>query len=263
MSFSELTVLCMLRIGLHDDAILVRLGVDGGDDALPEGIVECVVDRRGGDAESGGGVAIDLDLRGQTLVQIVGGDVAQLRRAAATAPAASAPTAAASALLAAPSTNWYCARLTVDSMVRSCTGCRYSAMPGTPRAVCAQSRHDALDVVAALVLGLEVDQHAAVVERGVGAVDADERGQAHHVRIASDRGRECLLALDHGVEGHGRRCLGHALQQAGVLHAGRSPSGSRCTAAPSAPACRRRPTVSGADARAPTSSAWSYLAMSC
>ena len=40
-----------------------------------------------------------------------------------------------------------------------------------------------LDVGAALVVRLQVDQEAAAVERGVGAVDADERGQAVDVGI--------------------------------------------------------------------------------
>ena len=32
---------------------------------------------------------------------------------------------------ASSSTNWYCVRLTDASMVRSCTGCMNSEMPGT------------------------------------------------------------------------------------------------------------------------------------
>ena len=40
------------RIGLQDHAVLVRLGVDGRDDALAERVVQRVVDRRRRDAEA-------------------------------------------------------------------------------------------------------------------------------------------------------------------------------------------------------------------
>ena len=51
-----------------------------------------------------------------------------------------------------------------------------------------------------LVLGLEIDQEAAAVEGVVGAVHADEGGQAGDVRILQDLGGQLLLALGHGVE---------------------------------------------------------------
>ena len=44
---------------LHDHVVLVELGEDGGDLALAEGVVERVVDVGHGDAEAGGGVAVD------------------------------------------------------------------------------------------------------------------------------------------------------------------------------------------------------------
>ena len=45
--------------------------------------------------------------------------------------------------------------------------------------------------------GLQIDQEPAVVERGVGAVDADERRERRHVRVLQDRVGERRLALGH------------------------------------------------------------------
>ena len=81
MSFSESTDALQLRIGLHDHAVFVRLRVDGGDDALAEGVIQRVVDGGGGDAEARRGVAIDVDLRRQAGVGEIGRDIGELRRA--------------------------------------------------------------------------------------------------------------------------------------------------------------------------------------
>ena len=62
-----------------------------------------------------------------------------------------------------------------------------------------------------------IDQQAAGVERGIGAVDADKRRQAVHVRILQDHIGQLLLPVDHRGE-RNRRCgLGRALQDAGIL----------------------------------------------
>ncbi len=45
----------------HDHPVLVGLGVDGRNDPLPKRIVERVVDGGRGDAETGGGNAVDVD----------------------------------------------------------------------------------------------------------------------------------------------------------------------------------------------------------
>ena len=58
-------------------------------------------------------------------------------------------------------------------------------MPGTAWASCGQPVHDRADAVA-VALGLQVDQEAAAVERGVGAVHADEGGQAGDIRVLQD-----------------------------------------------------------------------------
>ena len=61
MSDNDCSEVCRRRIGFQDHAVLVRVGEDGGDDALAVGIVERIVDRRRRDAETGGLVAVDFD----------------------------------------------------------------------------------------------------------------------------------------------------------------------------------------------------------
>ena len=49
------------------------------------------------------------------------------------------------------------------------------------------------DVGFAPIVRFQVDQDTAAVERRVGAVDADERGQAFDIRILEDCARQRLL----------------------------------------------------------------------
>jgi hypothetical protein len=81
-----------------------------------------------------------------------------------------------------------------------------------------QSPDDVARARVALGLGLQVDQHAAAVERRVAAVDADERREARHRRIGEHDVGQRLLALGHRREGHCLRRLRNALDRAGVLH---------------------------------------------
>ena len=65
---------------------------------------------------------------------------------------------------------------------------------------------------------LQVDQHAAAVERRVRAVDADERRQARHGRIFEHDVGQRLLPLRHRRERDRLRRLRDALDGARVLH---------------------------------------------
>ncbi|MNK83010.1 hypothetical protein D3C87_1028030 [compost metagenome] len=67
-------------------------------------------------------------------------------------------------------------------------------------------------------MGLEVDQQAAAVERGVIAVDTDVGRQALHRRILQNDFRQFLLTLAHRGEGDRLRRFGDALNHPGVLH---------------------------------------------
>ena len=63
---------------LEDDVVLVEGLVGGGDLGLAEGVGEGVVDGEGGDAEAGGGVAVDDEVGFEAVVLLVGGDVFEL-----------------------------------------------------------------------------------------------------------------------------------------------------------------------------------------
>ncbi len=56
-----------LGVSLQDDPVLVGLGEDGRDDPLAEGVVQGVIDRRGGHAHPCGGIPVDLHEGRQTL----------------------------------------------------------------------------------------------------------------------------------------------------------------------------------------------------
>ena len=60
-------ILLIARLQLEDDVMLIELGEDGRDLALPERIVDGVVDRLGGDAETSENVAVYLGLLTQTI----------------------------------------------------------------------------------------------------------------------------------------------------------------------------------------------------
>ena len=65
---------------------------------------------------------------------------------------------------------------------------------------------------------LQIDEHPAAVEGGIGAVHPDEGGEAGHGRVFEDFPGQGLLALRHGGKGDGLRRLGDAQDDAGVLH---------------------------------------------
>ena len=111
------------RVELEDDAVLVRLRVDGRDDALPERIVERVVDGGRRDAEAARGGAVDDQIDRQALLLQVARDVGRAAAAGSAAATSFGTQVLNSVALASSSTKLYGARLTVESMVRSCTGC--------------------------------------------------------------------------------------------------------------------------------------------
>ena len=70
-------IAAVLRLRLEHHAILVRLGVDGRNLPLAEGVVERVAHRLHGDAEAPGHLAIDFDARTQADIHRLEVDVAQ------------------------------------------------------------------------------------------------------------------------------------------------------------------------------------------
>ena len=75
---------------------------------------------------------------------------------------------------------------------------------------------------------LQIDLHAAAVQRGVRAVNSDERRKAIHRRILQDHVRQRLLAIGHRREGNALRGFGNAENHAGILHREKSFGHDRC-----------------------------------
>ena len=112
----------ILRRGLEDHAVLVRLPVDGGDLPLAERIVERVVDHLHRDAEPAGLLAVDVDEGAQAAFLRLGRHVAQ-RRVRRAAPRPAGPTTRRPRRRrCATSVYWYCARLGRVEIWMSCTG---------------------------------------------------------------------------------------------------------------------------------------------
>jgi hypothetical protein len=107
---------------LQHHAILIRLGVDGGDQPLAEGVIQGVIDIGHADAETAGAVAIDVDIGRQPL-SCQSLLTSESCGSACSASAAAAP-GAERVQRVGLQVNWYWVRLTVVSMVRSWVGCR-------------------------------------------------------------------------------------------------------------------------------------------
>jgi hypothetical protein len=70
----------------------------------------------------------------------------------------------------------------------------------------------------ALIERLQVDLNTAAVERGVSAVDTDERGKALDGGILEDNIRQGALPSGHGGERYILRRFGYAKNHASILH---------------------------------------------
>ncbi|CUI60289.1 Uncharacterised protein [Achromobacter xylosoxidans] len=204
------------RVHFQHHAILVRLREQGGHLALAEGVVERLGHVVHGQAEPRGGVARDLQVGLAAAALQVRRNIGQLRRGVQALGQRAAPArqqggvgrgqgelvlAAADAVFDVQ----FLHRLQVQRDAPHLAGAGI------------EPRHDVGQRRAAFAPGLEVDQQAAGIQRGVHAVDADEGRQAGDVGILQQALRQRLLALRHGLERGALRRLGHALQHAAVL----------------------------------------------
>ena len=181
-------------LALHDDAILVRLGVDRRDDALAEQVVEDVVHRRRRDAEARGGLAVDGDVERRALLLHVAADVRQLRRLAQAVGQLRRPFREQSRIGAFQ--HEFILRAGdagVDRQVLRRLHVELDALD--MRGLAAEAADDFGDAVGALALRLQIDQEAAGIERHVGAVDPDEGGDRGDVAVVEqDLGQLALQA---------------------------------------------------------------------
>ena len=204
------------RIGLENDAVLVGIGEDGRDDALAVGIVERVVYRGRRDAEARGLVAVDLDIDREALRGNVAGDVGEFRQRAELVDQLGRPFGQLRRIGVLQ--DELVLRLgdgAFDGQVLHRLHIERDAGQAAGRVL--EPLHDGRDVGLALLMRLEVDQDAAGVQRGVGAVDADEGGEAVDIGVFQDDAGELLLALRHRGIGHRLRRFRDGLDHAGVL----------------------------------------------
>ncbi|MNT19408.1 hypothetical protein D3C72_1546680 [compost metagenome] len=182
-------------------AVLVGLGVNGGDQPLAESVVQGVIHVTHADAEAGSRIAIDVHVGHQSLILPVTGDVRQLRCLFQFRHQLRYPQAElvqrhglqGKLVLGA-------ADLGVDGQILHRLQIQLHA--GELCALLLQTSDDGRNTVAAFAQGFEVDLQPAAVERGVAAIDANKRRQALHRRILEDFCRHLLLALGHITERH-------------------------------------------------------------
>ena len=202
-------------VGGHHHVVLVELGVNGRHLTLAEGVIEHVVNRLRGNAQtrSGGAVKAELDLIAELhrlALHIGEGRVLLDRRHQLAGP--------------------FLQHLRVGGLqAEAVTGgghagvqgqvlhrVQVQADPGVVGIGIGQTPDHRAGAVA-LVTRLEVDQQIALIEGRVGLVDTDKRRQALHRRIAQNaRGQALLLDL-HLLERNSWRGLGNPLNQPGVL----------------------------------------------
>ena len=227
------------------------LGEDRRDDALPEGVVERVVDRRRGDAEAAGRGAVDEDISRQPVLAEIGRDVGDLGD------------------LLQPRDQL---RNPGGELVRIRVLQRELVLGAADRGVDGQVLHrlhveiDAGDILhlalqpaddragveRALVARLQIDEEAAGIERRIGAVDADERRQADDIGILEDRVGERRLGAPPSSRTRPRPVPRKSPGSARCPEPERTPSGSRRRETPSGTASRPRPAASAPGGRAPS-----------
>jgi len=196
---------------------LAGLGVDGGNLALAEGVVQRVGDGRHTDAQARGRIAVDHQVHLQAFVLQVAGDVGKLRQLAEGVHQLVTPQRQQLRVRGGHAELVLGAAHTVfDGQVLH----RLHKQADTHQLVDfrLQTRDDLGCAQVALAVGLEVDQQASAVEGRVIAIHTDVGRQAFHRRIRQDDFGQRLLALTHGRKGNRLRRLGNTLDHPRVLH---------------------------------------------
>src|SRR5215469_4679689 len=215
--FQRVGILLKLRVYFDDHVILIQLSEDGGDLPLAISVVERVINIRGENAEARGGVTVNAERSEQTLIQLVAGDVAQLRKRFQLVHESRGPIGklfrvhvfkavlelrAADAVFDGQVLNWLEKK-------------RDAVHLGKFRL---EAANYVRSVDFALGQRLQIDLHAAGVESGVCAVNTNERGEAFDGRVFQDHVSESALAPGHGIKRNALRAFGNAEDNAGVLH---------------------------------------------
>ena len=180
------------RLHLQDQVVLVQLREQRRNLPLAEAVVERVIETLGREAEARRRRPVDLQRHLTAVVLQIARDVLELGQAPQAIDELTAYCAN-SAALGSCMLNWYSVRLTISSTDDVLDGLHVEADAVHWRGGAGELADDVRDRFA-LAQGLEIDLDAAAVERRIGAVDADERGQALHRRILENHRRQAAAA---------------------------------------------------------------------
>ena len=221
--------------------VLVQRGIHGRNDALAESIVERVVDRIGQDAVARGDLALDADVELGPGIELIGGDVDDARDRFDFVEEQRGPVIEFAGVgvvervlilrLGEPPAD--------GDILR---GLHVERDPLDLGEIGSQPRDHFVHTVA-LVLRLERNEYAAVIDRGIAAACADRRADRGDGRIPHHRVEQSLLAFRHGLEGNILCRLRQADDQSGVLLGKEALWESPRRDSRSAPRCRASPSA--------------------
>ena len=203
------------RVDFLDHAVLVAGAVDDRDLALGEGVVERVGDGADGDAEAGGGLAVDHHIGLRSRPVLVAADVGDARFFAQAVDQAGGPVAQEGQVLAEQ-----------DELVGIALAAAAAQFLGGPGEGLdardfLQLRAEAFDDLfgghPAFGHRLEADGELAAVHRGPAGGHADGGADAGDGGVAQDHLDDRALALGHGREGDLRPGDRGTLEHPGVL----------------------------------------------
>ena len=216
-ALERIGILLELRIDFQDDVILVELSEDGRDLALAEGVVKGVVDVGGENAEARSGVAVDGQCGEETLVQLVAGNVAEFGEQFQFIDEAGRPVSkflginVFETVLELRAANAVFDGQVLDGLEEEGDTVNLSEFG-------LETANDIGGADVALGERLEIDLDAAVVQRSVCSVDADEGGKTFHGGVFQNDFGKSLLAEGHGGERNILRAFGNTQDDAGVLY---------------------------------------------
>src|SRR5207302_387371 len=206
-----------LRVDFQQHVVLVQLREDSGDLALAESVIERVVNGLGQNAEARGRVAIDDQVRLQTRIELVAGNVPKLRDSLQFRHQFRRPGIQ---LLRIRVFDRVLKLRAADPVLHRQVLYRLHVERNAHhlRQLRLQPANDFGCGLPSLSTRFQVDLNAAAVGSRVNAIHANEGRQAGYIAILQNNFRQFLLALRHGVEGNRLRGLRDAENHAGVLH---------------------------------------------
>ncbi len=162
-----------MSIVLKHHAILVRLGINRGYQPLAEGVIQRVIDLAHADTQAAGAVAIDIDIGHQSLVLPVAADVRQRGQGSQLIHKRRNPcTERLQRVGLKRKLVLGAADLSIDGQILG--GLQIQRHAWHVRHRLLQTGNHRLDAVITLIERLKVDLQPGAVERGIGAVHANE-----------------------------------------------------------------------------------------